>query len=164
VLTETRITRPPETARPEIVALYDYWLSKAPGLGLLPGRQHIDPTEFPKLLQYVWLLDVVDDPRRFRVRLVGSALLQTGTPARTGDFMADHMPPKRRAALLADLGSVVETREPMWSRGEPVLLRHNTFVHEVERIVLPLAADGRTVDKLLGLSIVQRSENSLMRR
>jgi len=156
--------RPPATARPEIVALYDYWSSKAPAEGVLPGRQHIDPTEFPKLLQYVWLLDVVDDIRRFRVRLVGSALIQTGTPARAGDFMADHMPPERREFLLADLESVVQTRQPMWSRGEPVLLRHNTFMHEIERIVLPLAADGRMVDMLFGLSIVQRAENTRMTR
>jgi len=146
-----------------VVALFDYWRSKAPREGVLPGRQHIDPIEIPRLLQYVWLLDVVDDPRRFRVRLVGTALVQTGTPARTGDFMADFMPPDKRQASLADLERVVQSREPWWFRG-PVILRHNTFVQEVERIVLPLAADGRRVDMLLCLSVIQRAEDGPARR
>ena len=156
--TEARITRPAATARPEVVALFDYWRSKAPRQGVLPGRQHIDPIEIPRLLQYAWLLDVVDDPRRFRVRLVGTELVRTGTPARTGDFMADHMPPDRREALLAELEAVVQSGEPMWYRG-PVILRHDTYVQEVERIVLPLAADGQHVDMLLCLSVIQRAED-----
>jgi hypothetical protein len=155
---ENRVTRPPETARPEIIRLYDYWRSKAPAAGLLPGRLHIDPIEIPRLLQYLWLLDVVDDPRRFRVRLVGTALILTGTPARTGDFMADFMPPDKREASLADLEWVVQSREPWWYRG-PVILAHDTFVKEVERLVLPLAADGRNVDMLLCMSVIQRLEN-----
>jgi hypothetical protein len=109
------------------------------------------------------LLDVVDDPRRFRVRLVGTALILTGTPARTGDFMADFMPPDRREASLADLEQVVQSREPWWYRG-PVILRHDTFVQEVERLVLPLAADGRTVDMLLCMSIILRAENGRLVR
>jgi hypothetical protein len=163
VSAEARITRPPATARPEVVALYDYWRSKAPCEGVLPGRQHIDPIEIPKLLQYVWLLDVVPDPRRFRVRLVGTALIQTGTPARTGDFMADFMPPDKRQTSLADLEAVVQSREPWWYRG-PVILRHETYVQEVERIVLPLAADGRHVDMLLCMSVIRRVEIDQPRR
>jgi hypothetical protein len=163
VSAEVRNTRPPSSARPEIVALYAYWRSKAPGEGVLPGRRHIDPVEIPKLLPYVFLLDVVDDIRRFRVRLVGTALIETGTPARVGDFMADHMPPDTRAASLADLENVVQSREPWWFRG-PVFLQHQTYVSEVERLVLPLAADGRTVDMLLGMSVIQRLETRQKRR
>jgi len=65
----------------------------------------------------VFLLEVVEDPRRFRVRLVGTALVQTGTPARAGDFLADHMPADTRAASLAELEGVVQTREPGGSAG-----------------------------------------------
>ena len=58
---DIRITRPPAGARREIVAIYEYWRSKAPGDGLLPARRHIDPTEIALLLPNVWLVDVVDD-------------------------------------------------------------------------------------------------------
>lgn len=152
------ITGPPATARREIVALHEYWRSKAPAEGLLPGRRHIDPIEIPRLLQYVFLLDVVEDPRRFRVRLVGTALILSGTPGRVGDFMADHMPPETRSASLANLEAVVQSRQPWWFRG-PVFLQRETYVSEVERLVLPLAADGRTVDMLLGMTMIRRSED-----
>ncbi|MGH7123029.1 MAG: PAS domain-containing protein, partial [Stellaceae bacterium] len=145
---DIRITRPPAGARSEIVAIYDYWRGKAPADGLLPGRRHIDPVEIPQLLPNIWLVDVVDDPRRFRVRLVGTALVDAGIPVRVGDFIVDRLLPEQRAGALAEFESVVRSREPLWYRG-PVNLRHDTYVHEIERIFLPLAADGRHVDMLL---------------
>ena len=159
---DIRITRPPADAKPEIVAIYDYWRSKAPADGLLPGRRHIDPVEMPRLLPNVWLVDVVDDPRRFRVRLIGTALVDAGIPLRVGDFIFDRLTPELRPAL-AEFESVVWSREPLWYRG-PANLRHETYVHEIERIFLPLAADGRTVDMLLCLSLIQRVEPGDSRR
>jgi len=157
VSADIRITRPPAGARREIVAIYEYWRSKAPGDALLPGRRHIDPTEIALLLPNVWLVDVVDDPRRFRVRLIGTALVDAGIPLRVGDFIFDRLMPELRHTL-AEFESVVRTREPLWYRG-PVNLRHETYVHEIERIFLPLATDGRKVDMLLCLSLIQRAEN-----
>jgi len=145
------------------VAIYDYWCRKAPAPGLLPGRRHLDPAEIPRLLPHIWLVDVVDDVRRFRVRLVGTALVDAGIPLRVSDFVIDRLLPEQRQKAFEEFGSVVWSREPLWFRGR-VNLRHDTYVHEVERIFLPLAADGRTVDMLLCLSLVQRVENGRRRR
>ena len=160
---DIRVTRPPTAAKPEIVALYDYWRSKMPAAGMLPGRQHVDPLDIPKLLPHVWLVDVVDDVRRFRIRLIGTALVDAGIPLKVGDFILDRLLPEQRAASLAEFESVVQSREPLWYHG-PVNLRHETYVHEVERIFLPLAADGRQVDMLLCLSLIQRMESDRPRR
>jgi len=162
VSADIRITRPPAGAKPEIVAIYDYWRSKAPAGGLLPSRRHIDPAEISRLLPNVWLVDVVDDVRRFRVRLIGTALVDAGIPLRVGDFIFDRLMPELRHTLQ-EFESVVRTREPLWYRG-PVNLRHDTYVHEIERIFLPLAADGRHVDMLLCLSLIQRMESGRSRR
>ncbi len=159
---DIRITRPPLGAKPGIVAIYDYWRSKAPAPGVLPGRRHIDPADIPRLLPNIWLVDVVEDPRRFRVRLIGTALVDAGIPLRVGDFIFDRLMPELRHTL-AEFESVVGTREPLWYRG-PVNLRHDTYVHEIERIFLPLAADGRHVDMLLCLSLIQRAENGRAKR
>lgn len=155
---DIRITRPPLAAAAPIVAIYDYWRSKMPAAGLLPGRRHIDPIDIPRLLPHIWLVDVVDDPRRFRVRLLGTALVATGTPLRVGDFIVDRLLPEQRAASLAEFESVVRSREPLWYSG-PVNLQHETYVHEVERIFLPLAADGQHTDMLLCLSLIRRVDN-----
>ncbi len=160
---DIRITRPPAGAKPEIVAIYNYWRSKAPASGVLPGRRHIDPADIPRLLPNIWLVDVVDDPRRFRVRLIGTALVDAGIPLRVGDFIFDRLMPEQRQAALEEFGSVVWSREPLWYRG-PVNLRHDTYVHEIERIFLPLAADGRAVDMLLCLSLIWRAESGRERR
>jgi hypothetical protein len=157
VSADIRITRPPAGAKPEIVAIYDYWRGKAPADGLLPGRRHLDPADISRLLPNIWLVDVVDDVRRFRVRLIGTALVDAGIPLRVGDFIFDRLMPELRHTL-AEFESVVLSREPLWFRG-PVNLLHDTYVHEVERIFLPLAADGRTVDMLLCLSLIRRAEN-----
>jgi hypothetical protein len=163
VSADIRITRPPATAKPQIVAIYDYWRSKAQSGGMLPGRRHIDPIEIPRLLPNVWLVDVVDDVRRFRVRLIGTALVDAGMPLKVGDFILDRLLPEQRAASLAEFESVVQSREPLWYRG-PVNLQHETYVHEIERIFLPLATDGRAVNMLLCLSLIQRAENGSPRR
>jgi hypothetical protein len=148
----------PETAHPKIVQLHDYWKSKAGSRGLLPSRRDIDPTEIPKLLENVWLLDVVGQtPPRFRFRLIGDAIRRQGIPGRPGDFIDQFFSPGIGDARLADLHAVVATGTPSWSRGKP-MLQHQNEVSELERILLPLATDGRRVDMLLCLTVFYRSD------
>ncbi|HXP75345.1 MAG TPA: PAS domain-containing protein [Stellaceae bacterium] len=150
------ITRPPPGANARIVALYDYWRRIAPGAGLLPGRQHLDPADIPRLLPNVWLLDVVGTPPRFRTRLIGTALQRAGIPLRPGVFIDDPVPPALREAMLSRLREIPASRQPQWRRGRPYL-PHATEVFEIERIYLPLAADGSAVDMLLCLSVLYES-------
>src|SRR5262245_8459779 len=60
----------------ELQQLYAYWRARFPGgAALLPGRQHIDPLDIPRLLPSVQLADVEPGPR-IRYRLVGANLVQ----------------------------------------------------------------------------------------
>jgi hypothetical protein len=150
---DDKITRPPPGANAKIVAIYDYWRSIAPGAGILPGRQHMDPLEIPKLLPYVWLVDVVGTPRRFRARLMGTALQRSGTPLRPGVYVDDPIRPELKEKVLSDFRFAAETRQPVWFRG-PANAPHISEIYELERIFLPLAADGTNVDMLLNLSVL----------
>jgi hypothetical protein len=150
------ITQPPPGANARIVAIYDYWRRIAPGPGVLPGRQHLDPVDIPKLLPNVWLLDVVGTPPRFRTRLVGTALRRAGIPLRPGVFIDDPVPPEHRETMLSRIREITASRQPQWRRGRP-FLPHATEVFEIERIFLPLAADGTNVDMLLCLSVLYES-------
>ena len=160
-----RILVPPSTAHWMTRALYAYWLgamrraraaaAEAGTLAvpdLLPGRQHIDPVDIPRLLANVWMLDVTGAPRRYRFRLIGGALDNAGLPQRKGDFMDDHLPAAARADGLAELDFIVDQRLPVWFRG-PAYLPHNRQLFELERLIVPLAADGIAVDILLALSV-----------
>jgi hypothetical protein len=146
------ITEPPASANPRIVQLYDYWRRVAPAGGGLPSRKHIDPTEIPALLEHIWLLDVVGTPMRFRYRLRGGAAQRMGPPGQIGDFMDQFFDGGPADERLDDLRFVAATRQPLWFRGAP-RLKHKSEIAELERIHLPLAADGTTVDMILCMTV-----------
>lgn len=153
---DDKVTQPPPGANAKILAIYDYWRRIAPGPGLLPGRQHLHPNDIPKLLPNVWLVDVVGAPPRFRIRLLGSALQHAGIMLRPGDFVETMIPPTRREKPLSDFRFVATSRQPLWFRGG-AHVPHDKEVYELERIFLPLAADGVSVDVLLCLTVFYRS-------
>jgi hypothetical protein len=151
-MAEQKIVVPPPSAHPKIRSLYDYWRKMAPDIATLPGRKHIDPTDIPKLLEHIWMLDVVGEPPRFRVRLLGGAGQRKGFPARVGDFMDQFFAKGIEDDALDDLRFIVACRQPVWRRGLP-LMQHKTEVAELERLLLPLAADGKTVDIVLCITM-----------
>lgn len=105
----------------------------------------------PDLLPNLWLVDVVrGTPNRYRYRLVGSALYYAGAPMRPGLFIDDNID---QAAAFASYEQVmISTREPEWRRGPPIL-KHLKFIATLERVKLPLAEDGQTVDMILGMTV-----------
>ena len=143
---------PPETAHPKTIRLYEYWRQKAVRAGMLPSRRDIDPTDIPTLLDNIWLLDVVGQPTRFRFRLRGGAAQRMGLPGQIGDFMNQFFEGGPADERLDDLHVVVSARQPVWFRGEP-RLKHKSEIAELERLHLPLAADGTTVDMILCLTV-----------
>jgi hypothetical protein len=64
---------------PDVLAtLHGYWLSCCRGRPF-PPRADIDPIDIPALLEYLVLIDVLNDPLDFRYRLVGGHIAaQTG--------------------------------------------------------------------------------------
>jgi hypothetical protein len=58
---------------PEQRQLYDYWLDKA-GQGRMPARADIKPTEIPRLLSGISLIEVGDTICTSRIRLAGTRL------------------------------------------------------------------------------------------
>jgi hypothetical protein len=58
---------------PEQRQLYDYWLACGSGKDL-PVRADIKPSEIPRLLPYVSLVDVAADLCQCRIRLAGTRL------------------------------------------------------------------------------------------
>ena len=92
---------PPVTAHPKMIRLYEYWRKKAAGPGLLPSRRDIDPTDIPALLDNIWMLDVVGEPRRFRFRLIGDAIHRTYFDFQLGQAPAADAPHPEQPARSA---------------------------------------------------------------
>ena len=136
---------------------FQYWLDRAPGPGLLPGRQHIDPLTMPGLISRLWLLDVVYPPEpscppRFRYRLVGTTEVETLQREVTGQWFDEvHAGSGGKPAVVDRLIHVVNRRMPTYRKGS-VRLTHHKDHQCVENCMVPLASDGRRVDMVAVLS------------
>ena len=148
---------------PRIARMIAYWREIAPGPGLLPGKQHFDPMRVPDLLPNLWLLEVAreDDRLRYRIRLVGDALIDSGAPFRKGLFMEDLGDQIDQAQAKAVHDRVVETRQPDWRRGAPIV-KHLKFIALLERVMLPLAADGQAVDHILAMTLFYQMDGRVI--
>jgi hypothetical protein len=138
---------------PLVRRFYDYWLSVAPP-GCLPGRQHIAPEEIVPLLSRLWMLDVFRDPLRFRYRLVGTEMTRSVQRELTGTWLDESQPESARNVDLRDrYRFILETGRATWRRGPTMWLRDPAH-RLVENLLAPLASDGRTVDKIIGFSVL----------
>lgn len=138
---------------PLVLQFYDYWRTIAPA-GALPGRQHLVIEHIAPLWSRLFLLDVFREPLRYRYRLCGTKLVDSLGEEVTGRWL-DEVHPQ----LVANPESrdryrfVVETGGATWRRGPP-LWTCDPDHRMLESCIVPLAADGRTVDKILAIVVV----------
>ncbi|MFN4166356.1 MAG: hypothetical protein ACK4GK_17405 [Ferrovibrio sp.] len=140
-----------EEIHPRFRWMRDYLLQVAPP-GKLPGRQHLEPVIFKRLLPFINLVDVdaVDGGLRFRYRLVGT--LQTKIAGReiTGLYLEDAVLPLFVERIRNNMTACAEQREAIY---DAFAMPHpdRDFIR-TERVYYPLARDGEAVDMLLILN------------
>lgn len=134
----------PETIR----RMHDHWLSKCRD-GRLPGRRDIDPLEFPWALGLVCLLDVEQEPLKFRYRLDGTTIAERHGADFTGRTTDEVKPEFYAAMLRRHFAEVVDGRRPTCYR---ISFRHGSNAKTYVRLALPLARDGTNVDMILTVS------------
>jgi hypothetical protein len=126
-------------------ALYALWSARRRA-GHLPGRAEFDPSEMREILPHITIFDVVErNPLRFRIRLVGTAIVDAMDVDTTGRYLDEldnigHV--HRRAEQL------VETGVPYFLSNLPLTWTHQSF-KRYSVLGVPLAADGQTIDKLM---------------
>lgn len=146
-----RLTRS-EITRENLRRLVEYWEGLRPA-GALPSRRDVRPEDLPYVLSQLMLVDVVREPPphassgcSFRFRLVGTRIEQAGHPGLQGRWVHELNPlPYRRLVQLA-YEEAVQEGEPSFHR---VALDHGGQQLRYERVILPLASDGKRVDTLL---------------
>ncbi len=139
--------------------VFEYWRAIRPAEDRLPGRQHLDPGDLAEVLRWLWLVDVQREPLRFRYRLIGTGHREVLGVDLTGKWIDDafaHFPRMPGYAdFVAALGGEVRHR-----RGAPEIPVGEKYVAR-ERLLLPLARDGATVDMLLGVSVYTRADGTV---
>jgi hypothetical protein len=146
-----------ETNYPMTRRFLDYWRAKC-GDGRLPSRQDIDPLDIPDLLPHIAMYDVVRTgaDTRFRIRLFGTANVQLMGSDCTGQFLDEQMGAQDSARILAFYRQVADGGRPhLW---RSFLVTPGREHVRYERLLLPLASDGRTVDILMALFVPLEAE------
>jgi hypothetical protein len=140
-----------DNVHPKIRKIFKYWTAIHPESGL-PGRQHFDPVDVPDLLAHIRLVDVVGEPPRFRVRLCGGRIRDHFGSCQRDRYYDEMFPAFATRPSFRDFMAAIETHAPQLHRGHCELNPEKEFI-PLERIVLPLASDGKTVDMLLVVSL-----------
>ncbi len=139
---------------PRIRSLHDHWRTLHPAPGRLPSRRHFDPMAVPKLLPHIWLLDIHRDPLRFRYRLVGTYMVMALGQDATGAWFHELYPGFGPGhPTYEEYRRLVTEGTVLWRRGRAMFAIHVERCNELERVVLPFADDGVTVDMALGMTV-----------
>jgi hypothetical protein len=153
IWTNHRIPDDRSAWHPLVCQFYEYWRRVAPP-GLLPGRQHIAPEDIVPLLSRLWIVDVFRDPLRFRYRLVGTDITRSVQRELTGQWLDEAQPESVKNPNLRDrYRFILETGQATWRRGQTQWDRDPNH-RLVENCLAPLATDGRTVDKIIAVSVL----------
>src|SRR5258708_39154879 len=129
--------------------LIQHWLELR-GSRAMPARQDIDPVRIFFALPYLWIYDFLP-PEAFRCRLIGEEIIDLWGRNPKGRYLRDIFPEPHAQAVTESLLITVRTGRIMHSMSD-VLTTDRVSVRG-ERIALPLAAEGTTVDTILGATI-----------
>lgn len=132
----------------DLLFVLDYWKGKRRDR-FAPARADIDPAEIVKILPRVMLADVerdADGKIDFRYRLSGTGICNVHQSDLTGQRPLSLDPPPYGELVDRHYRTAVERRSPL---AHVIALRTSGKSASYARIILPLSADGETVDMLM---------------
>ena len=137
---------------PKLRRLYGDWQQRRGGRSL-PARADFDVLDLEYVMGDLNLLDVLRDPLRFRFRVhATNATLRLGYDL-TGKMVDEYPGPAYRALVQEHYSAVVASRAPHRVLYDP--FETAARVLRWEGLILPLGADGETVDMLMaGLDLL----------
>jgi len=136
----------PDTDK-RLLQVHAYW-SNIRQDGRPPERNDFNPAAIPHLLPNIFLVDVLNDPRDFCFRLVGTTFLKATSQNLTGLKVTEAFPPEFSSQVLAGWNNVVEKGGPNWARGK-VWMKEREFI-SWQGVALPFQSPGGEVLQLLG--------------
>jgi hypothetical protein len=126
--------------------LWAYWDSIR-GEKAMPSRADFDPLDIPRLLPNLILFDVEPGTRRLKARLVGTQVVATYGIDYTGRYLDEIDFGAHRDDILRDYYRCLDTAAPCLTQSS--FWSDRGLTYSMQRLILPLSDDGRTVNKLL---------------
>jgi len=133
---------------PDFLDLWRLWELKR-GNRPLPSRSDLEPWEFKPLLPDIFLVDVLPPPARYRFRLLGESVVRFHGHNFTGRTFQECFQPLAAAQLTALFDAVVAGRAPIFRTGAAYWWTEKQY-EMYQSCAFPLAADGRTVNMIIG--------------
>lgn len=130
---------------PRLMQLYEYWNDKR-GNRSMPSRADLDPLDLRALLPNIALVDIEEGPRRYRYRLVGTALIAVLGQDLTGKYL-DQMPMLFRRFAGNAYDELMARKAPTYAVFDTNLPLLRTVRYK--RLMLPLSADGQRVNMVI---------------
>ena len=125
---------------------FAYWDSLRQGEDT-PRRKEFNPFDVPPLMPHMILIEVQQEPRDFRYRVIGSVVLDHVAKNLTDFWMSEIEHQKAPSRIWTSCNHVTETCYPILSR-IPYVGPDADFIYS-EDVILPLLNDEREVVNLL---------------
>jgi hypothetical protein len=134
--------------RPELEAIQGRWRELCHN-GHLPARSDFPAETMTPWMGHIQIVERVADGAnvRLRVRLVGTRIVYYEGRDNTGKFLDDVIPLDQRAELLEPYRRCADSRAPVY--GAFYSCSEAAISSQLERLILPLASDGKTIDQFL---------------
>lgn len=130
----------------DLSSLLDLWLETAPG-ATLPSRKDFRPEcELRWWLGDLAIVSVEYAPLRFKAKLIGTRIVGVDDRDITGMYLDEAFPDRDSSEIHKPLEAAVRARQAVRNT---IFLDRQLKGSEAAQLVLPLAADGETVDHLL---------------
>ncbi len=135
-----------ELKTPVLRQLYSDWDQRRRGREM-PARADFDPLDLKYCMGNLSLIDVAQNPPRYRFRLHASTVAQGMGFDLTGKSL-DAMPDTEYRRMVTDhYDEVLAARKPVAKYRNRQMVDQRILYCEV--LVLPLSADGKTIDMLM---------------
>lgn len=131
--------------QPELAGLLALWEARRSGRRM-PARRDLDVLDLRPWMGRIILLDVLGGGADFFYRIHGTDLAERIGFDLTGRRLSSASERPMTAQAFAEYRRAVEAREPQFYAGSSYLDRPHIIY---DKLVLPLADDGETVDRLL---------------
>lgn len=128
-----------------LAELVQLWQSRRGSDGALPARAAFTPEWLKPWLGNILLVEPLQGGADFVIRLYGTKVAEVFGCDMTGRRYSE-FPPEHHNVLMTPLRLAMQGHRPVFSRHRYSL---QTRTWQWERVAMPLATDGRTVDMLM---------------
>jgi hypothetical protein len=131
---------------------YAYWRRKAAGRRM-PRRADLEPTDIPKLLPHVMLIEVVTGGR-YRYRLIGTENERAHGINATGCFLDEVLKgPEYKQHVLSLYDKVVSEQRPIYSESLFLSPEMSAIERHTKVLFMPLSEDDERVNLVFVMQV-----------